>query len=56
MVETFLAIAMIATFGLVAGGIFLIARRRDRLRGTLMLVMAAVLIGNVVILTWPVPG
>ena len=46
-----LAITMIAAFLLIAGGIQLIVRRRDRTRGVLMLVAAAVLIGNVLIWT-----
>ncbi len=51
----FLGIAMLGVFSLLAGGIYLIRRRRaDRTRGILMLVAAAVLMGNVLILTWPV--
>ena len=46
-----LGIAMIAAFLLVAGGIVLIRRDHDRLRGVLMLVEAAVLIVNVAIWT-----
>ncbi len=42
---------MIAAFALVVGGIRLIRRKEDRGRGVLMLVAAAVLVGNVVILT-----
>jgi high-affinity Fe2+/Pb2+ permease len=48
-----LSIAMLAAFALVWGGIWLIAKRRDRKRGILMLVAAAVLVGNV--LVWVVP-
>ena len=49
----FLSLAMLAVFALAAGGAWMIARRRDRRRGMLMLVMAAVLLGNVLIIAWP---
>ena len=45
------AIAMLGCFACLAGGVVLIARRRDYRKGVLMLVMAAVLLGNVVIWT-----
>ena len=49
-----LGIAMLAVFALVAGGAYLIRRSRvDRTRGVLMLVTAVVLLGNVLIATWP---
>ncbi|MDB5662838.1 MAG: hypothetical protein JWM38_1137 [Sphingomonas bacterium] len=48
-----LSIAMLAVFALVAGGVWLIAKKADRKRGVLMLVMALVLLGNVLILAWP---
>lgn len=44
------ALAMIAAFACVAGGVVTI-RRGDRLKGVLMLVMAVVLVGNVLIWT-----
>ncbi len=44
---------MLACFALVWGGIWLIAKQRDRRRGILMLVAAAVILGNVLI--WVVP-
>jgi hypothetical protein len=44
------AIAMLAAFALVIGGVTLI-RRRNPQKGVLMLVMALVLVGNVVIWT-----
>ena len=49
--STISAIGMIAAFALVVGGIRLIRRKEDRGRGVLMLIAAAVLVGNVVILT-----
>ena len=51
LVSTISAIGMIAAFALVVGGIRLIRREGDRGRGVLMLIAAAVLVGNVVILT-----
>ncbi|HEX8553505.1 MAG TPA: hypothetical protein VF695_02255 [Sphingomonas sp.] len=45
------AIAMLACFACLAGGSVLIVRRRDVRKGVLMLVMAAVLLGNVLIWT-----
>ncbi|HVF93324.1 MAG TPA: hypothetical protein VM900_03325 [Sphingomonas sp.] len=45
------AIAMLAAFACLIGGGVLIARRRDRRRGVLMLVMAGVLVANVAIWT-----
>ncbi len=46
------AIAMLAAFACAIGGGYLLAKRRDRTRGALMLVMAAVLVGNAFIWTW----
>ena len=46
-----LAIAMIAAFLLIFGGIQLIRRPEERRRGALMFGAAAVLIGNVAIWT-----
>ena len=45
------AVAMIGVFALAAGGIYLIAKGRDRRKGVLMLACAAVILGNVVIWT-----
>lgn len=45
------AIAMLAAFACLIGGGRLIARRRNVGKGVLMLVMAAVLVGNVLIWT-----
>ena len=46
-----LAIAMIAAFLLLIGGIRLAGRREDRTRGILMIGAAAVLVANVLIWT-----
>jgi len=45
------AIAMLAIFACVIGGIAILRRGDNRLKGVLMLVMAAVLLGNVLIWT-----
>ena len=46
-----MALAMIAAFVLAIGGVRLAMRKDDRKRGILMIVAAAVLVGNVLILT-----
>ena len=46
-----LSIAMIAALALGAGGMWLLAKRRDTKRGLLMLGAAAVTLGNVLIWT-----
>ena len=46
-----MALAMIAAFLLAIGGARLALRENDRKRGILMIVAAAVLVGNVLILT-----
>jgi peptidoglycan biosynthesis protein MviN/MurJ (putative lipid II flippase) len=50
---TLLSIAVIASFILGAGGMWLIVKGRDRKRGLLMLAAAAVTVGNVLI--WMLP-
>ena len=45
------AIAMLGAFACTIGGGWLIATRRDRRRGWLLIVMAVVLVGNVLIWT-----
>jgi hypothetical protein len=45
------AIAMLGMFACLIGGIVLIATTRDKKKGVLMLVMAAVLLANVAIWT-----
>ena len=46
-----MAIAMLAAFALVFGGVRLARRPEDRKRGVLMIAAAAVLVGNVLIWT-----
>ena len=46
-----MALAMIAAFLLAIGGVRLTMRKDDRKRGMLMIVAAAVLVGNVLIWT-----
>ena len=51
--DTLLALAMLGVIALLVGGVLLIAKRRDRPRGVLMIVAALVLLGNVLIAAWP---
>ena len=46
-----MSVMMIGVFALVGGGVYLIVTRRDRRKGALMLVAAAVLLANVLIWT-----
>jgi hypothetical protein len=48
---TLLSILMLSAFALVGGGIYLITRGRDRRKGLLMLLVAAVMVGNVLVWT-----
>lgn len=48
---TILSILVLATFALVAGGAYLLIKRRERKQGVLMLIAAAVLFGNVLVWT-----
>ena len=50
-----LSIAMLASFGLVIGAVVLVRRGQTK-KGVLMIVAAAVLVGNVLIWTLPGPG
>jgi LPXTG-motif cell wall-anchored protein len=50
---TVLSILMLSGFALAAGGLWLIAKRRDRRKGALMVVAALVVAGNVLVWTWP---
>lgn len=47
------ATAMLAVFALAGGGIWTLVKRRETLRGVLMLLAAVVLLGNVLIWTLP---
>ncbi len=51
LISIILTVGMLAAFALVFGGIKLVRRKEDRGRGVLMLIAAAVLVGNVAILT-----
>lgn len=53
MAATILSILMLAGVALLAGGLYLLVRKRDAKRGLLMLVAAAVMFGNVAI--WVTP-
>lgn len=46
-----MSLLMLAGFALTAGGVYTLAKIRDRKRGILMIVAAAVMFGNVAILT-----
>lgn len=46
-----MSVLMIAVFALSGGGIYLIATRRNRRQGALMLVAAAVMLANVLVWT-----
>lgn len=48
---TLLSIAVLAAFALIAGGLHLLIRRKERKQGVLMLIAAAVLFGNVLVWT-----
>jgi LPXTG-motif cell wall-anchored protein len=50
-VSALLSIAVLGAFALAGGGAWLIARRRERLKGVLMIVCALVLLGNVLVWT-----
>jgi len=54
MTDFALSLAVLAAFALSGGGSWLIAKRRDRKRGVLMLLAALILLGNVWILTAPI--
>lgn len=54
--ETFdvlLSVAMLVVIALVWGGTFLLRRGTDRKRAVLMLLAALVLLGNILIWSWP---
>jgi LPXTG-motif cell wall-anchored protein len=53
MSGTILSLLMLAGVALTGGGVYLLAKKKDRLRGTLMVVAGLVMFGNVAI--WAVP-
>jgi hypothetical protein len=56
MTDLVLSIAMLAALLLTGGGMWLIVKRRDYKRGTLMIVAGAVIFMNVWIWSLPIPG
>jgi len=56
MAGTILSILMLAGVALLAGGMHLLIRKKDRRRGLLMLVAAAVMFGNMAIWLVPTPS
>ena len=46
-----LSLLMLAGFALAAGGIYTLVKAKDRTKGTLMLIAALVMWGNVAIIT-----
>ncbi|TMJ12804.1 MAG: hypothetical protein E6G94_12990 [Alphaproteobacteria bacterium] len=56
LVDTVLAIAVLAAFALIAGGLWLILNKRDPKRGLLMILAAAVTLANVVVWNLPAPS
>ena len=48
---TALSLAVIASFALAGGGLYLLLSRRERKQGVLMLVASLVLFGNVLVWT-----
>jgi hypothetical protein len=49
-----LSIAMLAVLALALGGGWTLWKRPEKTKGVLMLVAAAVLLGNVLIWAWPI--
>jgi len=56
LAATFLSVTVLAAFALGAGGIWMIVKNKDRKRGLLMLLAAAVAAANVLIWVMPLPG
>ncbi len=56
MLSTMLALSVLAAFALLGGGAWLIVKRGERKKGVLMLIAAAVILGNVAIWTAPMPA
>lgn len=51
--DILLSVAMLVVIALAWGSFFLLRRGTDRKRAVLMLAAAAVLLGNILIWTWP---
>lgn len=51
--DMMLSVTMVVIVALAWGGIVLVRKRNDRGRGWLMIVAAIILLGNVLIWTWP---
>ena len=49
-----LSIAVVAALALIWSGILLVRRGRDRRKGVLMILAAAVLLANVFLSAWPI--
>lgn len=56
MSDLLLSIIMLAGLMLLAGGLWMLFRRKDRKRGLLMLVAALVMFGNVAVWLMPMNG
>ena len=52
--DLILAIGMLGTAAMIWGGVTMIVKHKDRRKGTLMLIVAAVIFANVLIIGWPV--
>jgi hypothetical protein len=55
MLATMLSLLMLSAFALLAGAAYLWRKRGERRRPLLMLVLAAIMLGNVAIWTVPAP-
>ncbi|WP_174273497.1 hypothetical protein [Sphingomonas bacterium] len=51
-----LSLAVLADFALAFGGVRLILRGRDRIKGVLMLIAALVILGNILLWSLPLPS
>ena len=51
-----MSLAVLAVFALVYGGVRLILRGAERRKGALMLIAAFVILGNVILWSWPLPS
>ncbi|MEQ1548388.1 MAG: hypothetical protein ABL918_07025 [Chakrabartia sp.] len=47
------SIAILSVFALIWGGIWMIRKGNERQKGVLMIIAALVLLGNVLIWSWP---